>query len=37
MLDINVPNFITVGLISLAVIAGVRFALKMGKVQQSVI
>lgn len=37
MLDINVPNFITVGVISLAAVAFVRFALKLAKVQQAVI
>lgn len=37
MLDINVPNFITVGLISLVVIALVRFGLRVAKVDQQVI
>lgn len=37
MVDINVPNFITIGLISVAAIALVRFALKALKVDQAVV
>lgn len=37
MVDVNVPNFITIGLISLVAIAVVRFGLKLAKVQTSVI
>lgn len=37
MVDINVPNFITIGIISLAAVALVRFALKAAKVEQAVI
>lgn len=35
MLDINVPNFITVGVISLLVVAFVSWALKAGGVDAS--
>lgn len=37
MVDINVSNFITVGVISLVVIAGLRAALKMASVDQDFI
>lgn len=37
MLDINIPNVITVGLISLAVVALVRAGLKAAGVEQSVL
>lgn len=37
MVDINVPNFITIGIISLLVVAAVRFALKLANVEQAVI
>lgn len=37
MIDINVPNFITIGLISVAAIALIRFGLKALKVDQAVI
>lgn len=37
MLDINVPNFITVGIISVVVIALVRLGLKAAKVDQAIL
>lgn len=37
MVDINVPNFITIGIISLVAVALVRFALRMAKVDQTII
>jgi hypothetical protein len=37
MVDINVPNFITVGIISIAAVAFVRFVLKAAKVDTAII
>lgn len=37
MVDINVPNFFTVGIISVLAIALVRWGLKAAKVQQTVL
>lgn len=37
MVDINVANFITVGLISLVMVALVRFALKAANIDQTLV